>query len=59
MFQVAVLALGPTKRHANNQLAIKADNFAELSAKKIVSEDAGKTSGQIKLIAVSTIKTEI
>ncbi len=59
MFRVADPALGRTKHHAGNQLAIKADEIADYLRKGFLLRMRGEISGQVNLIAASEIRTVI
>ena len=56
MYRVADPALGRTKHHAANQIAITAEEIAGYLQKGFLLRMRGEISGQVNLIAASEIK---
>jgi hypothetical protein len=56
MYRVADPALGRTKHHAANQIAITAEEIGGYLQKGFLLRMRGEISGQVNLIAVSEIK---
>jgi hypothetical protein len=56
MYRVADPAMGRTKHHAANQIAITAEEIGDYLTKGFLVRMRGETSGQVNLIAASEIK---
>lgn len=56
MYRVADPALGATKHHAANQIAIREDEIQNFLDKGFLLRMKGEMSGQVNLIASSEIK---
>lgn len=56
MYRVANPALGPTKHHAANQIAITADEIGGYLKRGYLLRMRGQISGQVNLVAASEIK---
>jgi len=56
MYRIADPALGRTKHHATNQIAITAEEVAGYLSKGFLLRMRGEISGQVNLIAASEIK---
>jgi hypothetical protein len=58
LYRVADPALGRTKHHAANQIAIEADEIDGYLKRGFLLRMRGETSGQVNLIAATEIKSK-
>jgi hypothetical protein len=59
LYRVADPALGRTKHHAGNQIAVRADEIEEYLRKGFLLRMRGEVSEQVNLISPAEIKREL